>query len=181
MSWRHRFWRAFYDRAAFAYDTVLRAGAALRLGSEDRIRREVIAALGLPGGCRVLEIGCGTAANRAYLAGNVRYLGVDISRGMLSRAQRACAAQGLAAQFVQADMAALPLRASCADIVLAMGALQHAADAQGAINEMRRVASPGAEHLIIDERRSQKRLLENRIGDNVLPVNIGEYFVLRWK
>src|SRR3972149_3022243 len=82
----HRFWQTFYDRAAFLYDAVLRAGAWLRLGSEDRVRSEVIGMLEFPVGSRVIEMGCGTLLNRNQPPGSIKYICVDIFPGMLSKA-----------------------------------------------------------------------------------------------
>lgn len=179
--WQHRFWRALYDRAAFAYDAVLRAGAWLRLGSEERIRHKVIGNLALPAGVRVLEIGCGTASNRLYLPGNIRYIGLDISRGMLARAQRNCAKVKPHADFVQADAAALPFSATVAHLVLAMGTLQHVSHIGRAIREMNRLCSPSGSLLIIDERRSQARIIEGATSGNDKREIFGEYFVLHFQ
>ncbi len=175
---RHKFWRAFYDRVAFIYDAVLRAGARLRLGSEEQVRHEVIGKLEIPVGAKVLEIGCGTASNRAYLPGNILYVGVDISRRMLARAKRKCAQQGLAADLVQADATALPFVSGFADTALAMGTLQHVGDTGGALGEMNRSIKAKGAMIIIDERRSKKRIFHNSMYDNVLSGSYGEYFVM---
>lgn len=171
------FWRSFYDRVAFAYDAVLRAGAWLRLGSEARIRRKVIGRLEPATGSRVLEIGCGTASNRFFLPENIQYLGVDISFNMLNLAQRKCAKAGLSAAFVQADAAALPFPSGFANLAFAMGVYQHVWSPQNAIAQMKRVTKTGGLLLIIDERRDQKRILAaSEIPESEL---IGEYFVSR--
>lgn len=149
--WQHRFWRTFYDRFAFAYDATLHLGERLRIGSEERIRRDFIAAQEVPKKGMVLEVGCGTSANRTYLPQDVTYVGVDISFKMLRRAKSRCAAQDLSAHFVQADAIALPIRGSQADLVIAMGVLQHIPGSQQTLNEMSRVAKTGAHLLLIDE------------------------------
>lgn len=177
-SWRHRLWRAFYDRTAYAYDAVLRAGTWLRLGSEEHIRREVIGKLALPADARVLEVGCGTASNRAFLPAEIHYIGLDISRGMLARARVKCAGLGVNADFVQADATALPFAASCVDLVLAMGVLQHVAEIEDAMRELDNTVKPGGTLLVIDEKRAQKRILQNVRGDNVTTSLYGEYFVM---
>lgn len=178
MSAPHQFWRVFYDRVAFAYDAVLRAGAWLHLGSEEHIRREVIGNLGLPAKARALEIGCGTASNRAHLPANVYFVGLDISRGMLTRARTKCAKLRLAADFVQADATSLPFSAGWADLALAMGVLQHVANPSEAISGMERVVHTGGRMLIIDERRSQERILQKAKHDNVPRNSTSEYFIL---
>ena len=178
MQFSHRFWRAFYDRTAFAYDAILRAGIWLRVGSEERIRKEVIGAQALTAGARVLEVGCGSASNRLFLAADIHYVGVDISRNMLKAAQSKCDKAGLGADFVQADAAALPISKSFADLVLAMGVLQHVLIPKAAMKQMETAAKQDARILIIDERRRQGQILANNETTNNTSKLIGEYFVI---
>lgn len=178
---RRRFWRWFYDRTAFAYDATLRLADGLRVGSEERVRSQVIARLELAASARVLELGCGTASNRAYLAGPVDYIGLDISIGMLRRAQAKCKGLQLPASFVQADAQALPFQAEAGDLVVAMGALQHLAEPANAIRGMRRVVKRGGRVLVIDERRAQARVLRGEKHDNVLLSTLGEYFIAEFQ
>lgn len=175
---RHRFWRWFYDRAAFAYDPILQLADRLRLGSEGRIRRRVLAGLPLNAGSTVLDLGCGTAASRPYLPATIHYIGVDFSRGMLRHAAAICAARQLQATFVQADAQALPFAAKAMDLVLAMGVLQHVYAAPLAIGETLRTAKPGARLLLIDEHRAQSRILPALKCDNARFQIMNEYFVL---
>ena len=147
------------------------------MGSEERIRREVIGAHMLTAGTRVLEIGCGTASNRLFLPADIHYVGMDISHNMLKAAQSKCDKAGLGAYFVQADAAALPFSKSFADLVLAMGVLQHVRIPRAAIRLIEAAAKRGARILIIDERRSQARILANDETTNNTLKLIGEYFV----
>ncbi|MGH2581412.1 MAG: class I SAM-dependent methyltransferase [Anaerolineales bacterium] len=174
---QHRFWQAFYDRAAALYDAVLDLGARLGIGSETTVRRQVIAALPIKPDEPVLDIGCGTAENRMFLDESHSYIGLDISRGMLRRAQAKCAQNLLSASFVQADAIALPFRRGVFASAVAMGVLQHVAQSGHALAEMRRVSVVTGEILIIDELRASNRL-EHRIGMNSSLI-IGDYFV--WK
>jgi ubiquinone/menaquinone biosynthesis C-methylase UbiE len=84
---RHRLWRSFYDRIAFAYDDVLDWADRLRISSERRVRAEVIAGLYLPAGAHVIDVGCGTAANFEFLPSGISYVGVDLSAKMLQVAK----------------------------------------------------------------------------------------------
>lgn len=179
--WQHRFWRTFYDRVAFAYDAVLHFAHRLRLGSEERIRREIITPLRLPANARMLEIGCGTAANRDSLPAKLVYIGLDSSRNMLRRAIAKCTKQNLRADFIQADARELPLRAGSINLVLAMGVLQHTASPEKAIVEMRRVTASTAQWLVIDELSAAKRILPHLAKNE--PVTFGEYFIthVRWQ
>lgn len=172
------FWRVFYDHVAFAYDAVLRAGAWLRLGSEDRIRREVIGKLEFPVGSRVIEIGCGTLLNRNHLHRDMQYIGVDISRGMLRKAQLRCKRLRLFADLVQADAARLPFAPKIADGCIAMGALQHLKTPGDAIHQMAGVTKADGVIIVIDERRAKERILAKDIKARLR--NIGEYFVMEY-
>jgi len=174
----HRFWQTFYDRAAFLYDAVLRAGAWLRLGSEDRVRSEVIGMLEFPAGSRVIEIGCGTLLNRNYLPGDIQYIGLDISRGMLSKAQVRCKELRFEADLVQADAVMLPFASKAADATFAMGVLQHVEVPRIAIEQMERVTKTDGAIIVIDERRAKERILAKDIKARLR--NIGEYFVMEY-
>ena len=175
---RHRFWRWFYDRAAFAYDAILHAADRLHLGSEGRIHRQILGGLASPARSVVLDLGCGTAASRPYLPTDIHYIGLDISPGMLRRARAKRAEQRWHAHFVQADAQALPFAAKGVDLILAMGVLQHVSTPDSAIGEMLRVAKIGARLLLIDERRAQARILRALNRDNKILQYWGEYFVL---
>jgi ubiquinone/menaquinone biosynthesis C-methylase UbiE len=192
----HRFWRAFYDRTAFAYDTVLALGAALGVSSELRIRRELLANLVLPHNARVLEIGCGPGANRPFLPAGADYVGIDLSHQMLRRAR----AKDLAASaFAQTDGVALPLESHRFDLLLAMGVVQHIAEPARMLAEMQRSAADGAQLLLIEERRAisgiARKLTGSKAGLEDLAREVsekfgwellncvfyGEYFVLHYK
>lgn len=140
------------------------------------MRRQVIAGLHLPAGAHVLDIGCGTAANLEFLPADISYLGVDLSANMLKIAKAMCLLQNKTATLIQADATALPLRKDLALLVIAMGVLQHVAEPEKALAQMRRVAGEGAQLLIIDERRAANRVLP---ADGLARARkIGEYFVM---
>lgn len=149
--WRHRFWRGFYDQAAFLYDPVLALGERIGLGTESQIRREVIARLSLPPQARILDLGCGTGASRPYLPAAAFYMGLDASFGMLRRARRKNSRLKLPAIWLHADAQSLPLQTAAFDLVLCMGLLQHLSAPAQAINEMLRVCVPGGKILLLDE------------------------------
>ncbi len=175
----HALWKTFYDHVAFAYDAVLRAGAWLRLGSEERIRLEVVGKLAPAAGANILEVGCGTASNREFLPAAIHYVGMDISRNMLKAARAKCTKAGLGGDFVQADAAALPFLKDFADLILAMGVMQHTRTPETAIKQIEGVAKPNARILIIDERRSLSRIQAESQLANTSHKIIGEYFVVR--
>ncbi len=98
--------RDLYDRLAPVYDAV--AGVYALVGA-GRFHRRAVAALGLRPGDTAVDLACGTGANLPHLvcavgpAGHV--VGVDLSPGMLARAQRRIDANGwTTVTLVQADV-----------------------------------------------------------------------------
>jgi len=74
-------------------------------------RRRAVDRLGLTAGDRVLDVGCGTGRSLGYLRKAVgasgRVFGIDISPGMLRKAQRSCDANGWDnVELMQCDAAA---------------------------------------------------------------------------
>jgi len=190
--WQHHFWRVFYDHAAFAYDATLRLADLLHFGSEERIRREFLTGLELKPRARILEIGCGTAANRAFLPTESTYIGLDLSQQMLRRAKKKCSEAGLVGHFVRADALRLPVDSETVDLAFAMGVIQHLAYPIHAGKELVRTVKPGAQLLLIDESRTVARLAG--FGQSLVQLSaklkeelhlksiarqwIGEYFIL---
>ena len=86
-------------------------------------------------GKTLLDIGCGTGALAAPLAGRNKLVGVDISPAMLGLAR--------ATHFpVSAHGKALPFPQSIFDAVLGIEVMQHLPDAAAFLAEMTRVAKP---------------------------------------
>jgi ubiquinone/menaquinone biosynthesis C-methylase UbiE len=124
----------------------------------------------------VADIGCG---NGRYLAELVRrekaghLVGVDLSPGMLraarQRAQQAGRPGRRGPDLVAADVAALPLRDSCADLTLAMGMLYHVPEPESALRELRRVTRPGGRLLVglngVDHHRELRAVIRAGLAD----------------
>ncbi|WP_227131489.1 class I SAM-dependent methyltransferase [Halorubellus salinus] len=85
--------QSFYGRWATLYDGLARFTPGI-----GRLRREAVAALDLARGDTVVDLGCGTGANLPYLREAVgptgTVVGVDLTAGMLARAQRLVDANG---------------------------------------------------------------------------------------
>jgi SAM-dependent methyltransferase len=91
------------------------------------------AALAPRPGAVLLDVGCGTGEDVRTLARRVvpggRAIGVDASEGMVAEARRRAAAEGAeGAEFVRADVRALPLGDGAADGSRAERVLQHLDD-----------------------------------------------------
>ncbi|HET8627667.1 MAG TPA: class I SAM-dependent methyltransferase [Thermomicrobiales bacterium] len=85
--------RRAFDGVAAEYDGPLGNNALIRR-MRARVRRELIATF--PPGARLLDLGCGTGLDAAYLAARgYRVVATDWSPGMVARTRERAAAQGL--------------------------------------------------------------------------------------
>lgn len=95
---------------------------------------------------RVLELGAGPGTLWSENAGRIppgwRLHLSDLSTGMAQTAQRNLAAAGVAAQFLVADAAAIPLASSSFQAVIANHMLYHVLDRTQALREICRVLRP---------------------------------------
>ena len=82
-----------YDRLALPY-----RGVEVLFGLRASLRRKAVARLGLGAGETVLEVGCGTGRNLPHVVNAVgpsgHIHGVDVSAGMLRRADALCRREG---------------------------------------------------------------------------------------
>ena len=94
----------FYTRVAGVYDVLARHGPFV-----SSLRRALADALAPERGATVVEFGCGTGANRPYLAGRIgpegRYVGIDFAPGVLRVARE----RGDPGAFVRGDATRPPL------------------------------------------------------------------------
>lgn len=108
-------------------------------------------------GLNLVDLGTGTGrVLRLARAAGARALGLDVSYHMLGEAQRVAAG---AARLVCADNRALPLPAACSDFVVEGWSFGHLMGWYGeqwqpelrrSLDEMRRVARPGAALVLIE-------------------------------
>lgn len=127
---------AAYDLWAATYDT-----------DENRTRElagEVLRGSGpVVDGRDVVEIGCGTGRNTAWLAERAAsVVGLDLSEGMLERARARIGSPRVG--FLRHDVRSpWPLADGAADLVVAMLVLEHVEDLRPVVAEARRVLRPG--------------------------------------
>lgn len=102
----------------------------------------------------VLDVGCGTG----YLGLGMAHAGrvadlhlLDLSPGMLARAQENAGALGVDATFVEATATDLPYADGSVDAVVTRGVLHHLHDVPAALREWRRVVRPGGPVLALSE------------------------------
>lgn len=146
----NRFARTFYDLIAPIYD--LWAGERGPLAS---LRQQLVEMLELEPGDQVLEVSAGTGANLPFLCPKVgpfgRIEGLDISEGMLAQARQKLAALPCPVELRQGLAEELPYPDNSFDAVLHLGGINFFTDRRRAVEEMVRVAKPGARIVVSDE------------------------------
>ena len=136
----------FYSLIAPIYD---------RLWTREKMRRDLVSRLRLQAGQRVLETGVGTGANLPMLCAAVgtggRVEGIDLSPGMLRRAERRAASLPCPVRLDLQNASDLSYPDECFDAVLHFGGVNFFSDREKALREMVRVARRGARLIIADE------------------------------
>lgn len=136
--------RALYDDVADHYDAVFPFHIA-----NHYLAKRVAVVQALTNRGRLLDVGCGTGALGAALAGaGYEVFGIDLSAHMLAEAGQ----RGLAGAYA-ASATALPFQDGCFDLALCVAALHHLATPErvaGTIAEMARVVRPGGHVLLWD-------------------------------
>jgi uncharacterized protein YbaR (Trm112 family)/SAM-dependent methyltransferase len=149
-----------YDRSAELYDLRVRWGA-LKMGIWQEVfmlarsRQILVDKLELRRNGSVLETGTGTGLVLPGIAGQIgkegQLHGSDISAPMLKVAQRKMGAKRIKAELLLSNASYLPYRTSTFDAVLQTGGWNTFAEKKRAMEEMYRVAKPGAKIVICDE------------------------------
>jgi ubiquinone/menaquinone biosynthesis C-methylase UbiE/uncharacterized protein YbaR (Trm112 family) len=161
---RNLYYRWFYDRVAFAYDRVVELGARLGIGTEEKIRKEIIANLRLETGDKVLETAVGSARNFRQISQRATCFGLDISLNMLRKARSNLEQWGRHAELFHGDAEKLPFQDNVFDLVFQMGGLQFMSNPRAAIWELTRTAKPGVPVMILDEHSSVESVLRRVSG-----------------
>jgi len=151
MSWGYR----AFSKIAFAYIGM----------SEEAGRREITDRLD-PRGGRVLEVSVGPGVNLPYLVGRAdvgEIYGLDISLGQLRRCRAYVARRGWNTRLQLGNAEMLPYQDDTFSGVFHIGGINFFNDKKKAIDEMVRVAKPGARILICDETEKGVRAYERFI------------------
>ena len=157
---QNRRYQRVYDRLAPLYDMTTQAYALVKSGGLKRRRMEYLRELEIKPDDRVLEVSVGTGANWQFLPATARYVGLDISWGMLRRCQSLVRRLRLRADLLQGAAEHLPFRDGVFDSVLHMGGINFFNDISQALREMIRVAKPGTKFVIVDETENLARRFE---------------------
>jgi len=122
-----------------------------------------------------LDLGCGNGRHGESLAGVVeRVVGVDVSRGLLETARERSRARDYddALGLVQADAAALPIRADVVDVAVYVATLHHLrsrATRVASLSELARVLAPGGRALVSAWSTAHDRFEESQGFDTTVP------------
>jgi ubiquinone/menaquinone biosynthesis C-methylase UbiE len=125
--------------------------------NEILVRNYMIDFLTIKPGQRILEIGCGTGRDTAYimerLQGQGELFAQDISEGMLRIAQNELSAEAsdCKIEYFLSNAAYLPFEDGFFDAVYHFGGLNTFSELDKAIHEMTRVVHPGGKVVIGDE------------------------------
>ena len=128
-----------------------------RAGGRPRIqalREQSYAQLEARPGLRLLDAGCGVGDDARALARLVSpggaVVGLDASAVMVAEAAQRSDGLGLAVEFAQGDIQALPFADATFDGCRAERVFQHVADPEAALRELVRVARSGAMIVVVD-------------------------------
>ncbi|MDP2947433.1 MAG: class I SAM-dependent methyltransferase, partial [Nanoarchaeota archaeon] len=114
-----------------------------------------------PSGKFILDVGCGCGHDAEYF----EKMGAMISGIDISEKEIEIAKSKTKGNFIVGKMNNLPYKDNTFDIVLSVYSLQSSENVTGAINEMIRVAKPGAQILILTK-HPFRNLLESYKNDN---------------
>jgi len=116
-------------------------------------RREVLAALALRPGERVVDLGSGPGLLALemleHLGSQGSVAGIDLSPDMVQLAQRRCAAHANAA-FQAGDVTRLPYDDASFDVAVCTQVYEYVQDVEAALRELHRVLRPGGRAVVID-------------------------------
>jgi ubiquinone/menaquinone biosynthesis C-methylase UbiE len=162
--------RTKYDAGASQYDVGLDwLFASFRL-NENEVRGRMCDLLGVKGGDRVLEVGCGTGKDSAHLAARVGTGGhlvlSELSGGMLRLARQRLSGRAVPMDYVLANGCYLPFADGAFDCVFHFGGLNTFDNIGRALAEMARVVRPGGTVLVGDE--SVAPWLRNKLFGRIL-------------
>lgn len=149
--------QAFYDQRP-VYDfrpTAFRLGIWSMAFRRSRARRDWAERLAVHKGAHVLEVGVGNGGNLPFIADvigeNGRLAGLDISSNCLRAARERMLGRNIRTELVHGNASYLPYRGDVFDGVLSVGGFNDFGEKKRSLEEMHRVAKPGAKVVLMDE------------------------------
>jgi SAM-dependent methyltransferase/uncharacterized protein YbaR (Trm112 family) len=149
----NRWFARWYDWFSWGYRLFSKVAFAYIGMKEEEGRREITDRLE-PHGGKVLEVSIGPGVNLPYLINRPdvgEMFGLDISPGQLMRCQSTLRKKGWDVDLFLGNGERLPFRDDSFEGVFHVGGINFFNNKKAAIDEMIRVAKPGARILIADE------------------------------
>ena len=147
----NRVMRLFYNIIAPIYDMVFGA----RTSWSKAFRKRLVEKLNLKKGDSVLEVGIGTGANAPNMFDRIgkegKIFGMDISESMLKKCRKNMEKERIKVELKLGNAENLPYKDNSFDAVLQFGGINFFNNRKKAVEEMFRVAKPGAKIVIGDE------------------------------
>jgi phosphatidylethanolamine/phosphatidyl-N-methylethanolamine N-methyltransferase len=134
--WRYSLYAPIYDRLAAVFTAT---------------RRRAVEQLALRPGERVLIVGCGTGLDLEFIPPTTTVSGIDVSPGMLARAQRRAERLGHGADLRVGDARELPWPDAAFDVIVLHFILAVAPEPERIAREAARVLRPGGRVSILDK------------------------------
>lgn len=167
------------DRSADAELFVRHLDRISAMPQVQAYKHRTFALLELEEGSRILDVGCGTGDDARAMAELVgpsgRVIGLDSSQAMVNEARRRVEGLGLPVEYRVGDARRLDFSDASFDGCRIDRVLHHLNDPDGAVNELVRVARPGARvvihepdmemNLVDSPHRAITRQLMNYFGD----------------
>ncbi len=153
-------YQRLYDRFARFYDFSTWLYSRWKGMSVESRLREYLDELEITGESLVLEVSVGTGRNLRFLPRGAKFIGLDISWGMLKQCQRNAEKWALEVDLVMSSAEQLPFKDEAFDVVFHFGGINFFNDKAAAIREMMRVAKPGTKFVIGDENERLARRYE---------------------
>ncbi len=159
--------KARYSRIAPIYD-LMEVLPELRYRSW-RERFWAIVRGELSGGSRLLEVGVGTGKNMPYWPQEIQFTAIDLTPGMVTRAQRRAETLGLEAEIMEGDAQSLQFLDDSFDAAAATFVFCSVPDPVLGLQELARVVRPGGSIFLMEHVRSADPLM-GKLMDLVNPI-----------